>query len=543
MPGSNDIADCTCNPGFSGLDGGTCTACPAGKHKATAGPAACTDCEAGKYSDAGEAVECTKCGAGKYSSSTGGTSEGSCSKCPSGTYSEAEGAQNSLSCTQCGSGLDSPAGSDSSADCACSQPGVEGSACQEETVAPRAPLTSKFFVTLLVAMPYTSADFGIVKRDAFVEAVAATAKTNVANVEIVSVTEKQRRAASVDVETKIRATDSNGLNDLSAQLGSDDDLKSRLNKELKGKGLVEATGVTQSAGSSMIEDDAATTDQTQSQTTSGSSGVPMAAIIGGVVGFLVLVLAAWWCFCRSKRRDPKTGPKDVEMAGADTSASAQAQVGTFSSMPMATAHDVASLLLPEAAEGMKESLLQSTFLSGMGGTAMGALLRAGKCAPIVGKVFGLLADIKEQVDIWVETEEESKRMSVWCVSLMAVLGRLSQETQGDPTTESLLYKAAGDLRKVLDLIKTRNKTGVLAKAASLWTAREFKEKMATASDSVEKAIQALSLSVSAQTKHDVNQVLSKVDLLPRMDEKLNALNDKMDEVFRDPIFIFVLSYG
>lgn len=123
-------------------------------------------------------------------------------------------------------------------------------------------------------------------------------------------------------------------------------------------------------------------------------------------------------------------------------------------------------------------------------------------------------------------------MSVWCVSLMAVLGRLSQETQGDPTTEGLLDKAAGDLRNVLDLIKTRNKTGILAKAASLWTAREFKEKMTTASDSIEKAIQALSLSVSAQTKHDVNQVLSKVDLLPRMDEKLNALNDKMDEVLK-----------
>lgn len=195
---------------------------------------------------------------------------------------------------------------------------------------------------------------------------------------------------------------------------------------------------------------------------------------------------------------------------------------------------------PQFWRNLDESFLQSTFLSGVGGAAMGALLQAGKCAPIVGQVFGLLAGIKEQVDIWVETEEESKRMSVWCVSLMAVLGRLSQETPGDPTTEVLLNKAAGDLRKVLDLIKTRNKAGIMAKAASLWTAGEFKEKMAKASGSVEKAIQALSLSVSAQTKHDVNQVLSKVDLLPRMDEKLNALNDKMDEVFPDPNVIFVL---
>jgi len=385
-------------------------------------------------------------------------------------------------------------------------------------------------------MPYTSADFDLVK-DTYKAAVAATAKTDMANVEIVSVKEKRRRTASVDVEAKISATDSQGLNVVSAQLGSGDDLKAKLNEELKAKGLLEATGVSQSAGSVITEDDAATREQT----TSGSSEAPMAAIIGGIVGFLAVVFAAWWCFCRSKRRDPKTGSTDVEMAGADRAESTQAQVGTFSSVPVGTAYDVASLLLPEAAEGMKESLLQSTFLSGVGGTAMGALLRAGKCAPVVGQVFGLLADIKEQVDIWVETEEESKRMSVWCVSLMAVLGRLSQETQGDPTTEGLLDKAAGDLRNVLDLIKTRNKTGILAKAASLWTAREFKEKMTTASDSIEKAIQALSLSVSAQTKHDVNQVLSKVDLLPRMDEKLNALNDKMDEVSPDPDFICVLS--
>ena len=36
--------------------------------------------------------------------------------------------------------------------------------------------------------------------------------------------------------------------------------------------------------------------------------------------------------------------------------------------------------------------------------------------------------------------------------------------------------------------------------------------------------------VSAQTKADVVKVLDKVELLPRMDAKLDAMNDKMDQV-------------
>ena len=54
--------------------------------------------------------------------------------------------------------------------------------------------------------------------------------------------------------------------------------------------------------------------------------------------------------------------------------------------------------------------------------------------------------------------------------------------------------------------------------------------MKIASSWLEKAIQALSMNVSVQTKEQVTQVLAKVDLLPKMDEKLDAINDKMDQV-------------
>jgi hypothetical protein len=37
---------CTCNAGFTGPDGGTCTACAAGTYKSTPGSEFCTDCVA-----------------------------------------------------------------------------------------------------------------------------------------------------------------------------------------------------------------------------------------------------------------------------------------------------------------------------------------------------------------------------------------------------------------------------------------------------------------------------------------------------------------
>lgn len=74
------------------------------------------------------------------------------------------------------------------------------------------------------------------------------------------------------------------------------------------------------------------------------------------------------------------------------------------------------------------------------------------------------------------------------------------------------------------------KGGVLAKVAAFWTASAYQKHMQVASEWLQKAIQALSLSVSVQTKAEVVKVLDKVELLPRMDAKLDVMNDKMDQV-------------
>jgi hypothetical protein len=58
---------------------------------------------------------------------------------------------------------------------------------------------------LTVTMPYNKAEFGAAEQGKYKTAVAAAARSFAANVDIVSVTDTQgqRRAGSVEVETKV----------------------------------------------------------------------------------------------------------------------------------------------------------------------------------------------------------------------------------------------------------------------------------------------------------------------------------------------------
>jgi hypothetical protein len=101
--------DCKCNAGYTGPDGGVCTACVAGKFKVSSGSAACTQCEGGKYS-----------------ASTAATLD-SCGDCRSNYFSSAD---NSI-CESCPPNTGSPALSDELVDCICHSgyTGPDGEAC------------------------------------------------------------------------------------------------------------------------------------------------------------------------------------------------------------------------------------------------------------------------------------------------------------------------------------------------------------------------------------------------------------------------------
>ena len=49
----NPSGDCACIAGYTGPNGGTCTACEEGKFKDSAGPAACSTCPGNSTSPAG----------------------------------------------------------------------------------------------------------------------------------------------------------------------------------------------------------------------------------------------------------------------------------------------------------------------------------------------------------------------------------------------------------------------------------------------------------------------------------------------------------
>ena len=77
---------CTCNAGYTGADGGTCSACPAGKYKAVSGSAACSLCEEGKYQSSTGKTVCVDCDGGGTSPAGSDSSSDCAIVCSAGTH-------------------------------------------------------------------------------------------------------------------------------------------------------------------------------------------------------------------------------------------------------------------------------------------------------------------------------------------------------------------------------------------------------------------------------------------------------------------------
>lgn len=108
--GSVNVEDCKCNLGFTGADGGLCTACAAGTYKRTLGSSACLSCGLNSFSVGSERTSQESC-----SCNAGYTYEDeNCLPCEIGKYKENPGTE---ICTQCSNAGITPLGSTSSADC------------------------------------------------------------------------------------------------------------------------------------------------------------------------------------------------------------------------------------------------------------------------------------------------------------------------------------------------------------------------------------------------------------------------------------------
>ena len=171
-------------------------------------------------------------------------------------------------------------------------------------------LDSKHFISLTVTLPYSKPEFDLGMKAWYKAAIAIAAGTSAANVDVLSVTERLRRAGMIEVETKIRATDAVSANAMAFHLGSGDALKLKINAALELQGLQEATTVVYTSQSK--ESSSAGGDGENSMTNSSKSGVfitipvdmTTVCITVGVV--IILLLAVFCCIWRCRRATSKT---------------------------------------------------------------------------------------------------------------------------------------------------------------------------------------------------------------------------------------------
>jgi serine/threonine protein kinase len=104
--------------------------------------------------------------------------------------------------------------------------------------------------------------------------------------------------------------------------------------------------------------------------------------------------------------------------------------------------------------------------------------------------------------------------------------------QVDATSQALLKDAARSIIKVRDLVMKRleQSSGYLGKLYAFWTSETYLRHSRIAQNGLDKAIEALSLKVAVDTKADIEKMSKKVNMLPMMDQKLNVINQKVDQV-------------
>ena len=162
--GSSTVANCSCNVGYTGPDGGSCEACVAGTYKDVNGSAPCSLCAAGKYStelgeiESGTCVHCPAnsmsiagspalanctclvghagpdggpcepCAAGSYKDVNGSQA---CALCPQGTYSQEVAQESDTTCSACPVHSYSAEGSGVETNCSCNlgYSGPDGQDC------------------------------------------------------------------------------------------------------------------------------------------------------------------------------------------------------------------------------------------------------------------------------------------------------------------------------------------------------------------------------------------------------------------------------
>ena len=180
--------------------------------------------------------------------------------------------------------------------------------------------------------------------------------------------------------------------------------------------------------------------------------------------------------------------------------------------------------LPGAAAALGGCVLSGTFLAKSAGAGLEALLAAGEAVPFVGEVCRGLLALKRHTDEYHDAEEECRRLSVWCVAMMGAFSRLAREAKPDSAATDLLKEAAAAIKGLYNLVVARQQSsGTVGRVVAFWTNAEYLKEAKKAKDQIQRALDALMLTVASKTSADVKLVLSRTERLPAMDEKLDMV--------------------
>jgi len=190
----------------------------------------------------------------------------------------------------------------------------------------------------------------------------------------------------------------------------------------------------------------------------------------GATGFLV-------CFCGgavvammyTSRRNARTKPEQPNFAtasdvvfvsvdlctGLSTAPEENLQPDRFKLLAArATSMTGADLELPAAAHALKTAMFDSTFLAEATSATFNGILATGKHCPVIGAIFSILKDLKDQSDKYADTLHQCQRLSVWCVGLIGTIGHLAEKVTIDAETKGLLNTAAPALLAMQELVSS-----------------------------------------------------------------------------------------
>jgi hypothetical protein len=180
---------------------------------------------------------------------------------------------------------------------------------------------------------------------------------------------------------------------------------------------------------------------------------------------------------------------------------------------------------------LRETIFSNTFIAGTEATFAG-VMAAGEAVPAIGPIFTILKNIKENVDLYAQANEECSRLSVWCQAIISCLGRLATECQIDVLTSELLTSVHTPIKEFSKLIQERLilSKGIMGKIFAFGTSDGFLAQSALVQQKIETAINVLKLQLSANTQIGVDLVLKRTELLLNLEVKMDTMLDKLGSI-------------